>query len=137
MAGHGVTTHGGGHGPGPAMPGTKPGTDHLVSGDHEHPGEPTYVRVAVILAIVTVVEVAIYYISALRGILVPVLLVLSIAKFVAVVGYFMHLKFDDRLFRWIFVAGLAISMSVVLALLAMFWTDKAYYPGIPLAPPTK
>jgi cytochrome c oxidase subunit IV len=136
MVGRDATAHGG-HGPGPAMPGTKPGTDHLVDHHEEHPGPRTYVEVAIILAIITAVEVAVYYISAVRGFLVPMLLVMSIAKFLAVVGYFMHLKFDDRRFRWIFGAGLAISLSVVVALIVMFWTG-AYFPGPgdqPLAPP--
>jgi cytochrome c oxidase subunit 4 len=115
------------HGPGPAMPGTKPGTDHLVDDGHDHPGEPVYIRVAIILAIVTAIEVAIYYVDAIRPFLVPTLLVLSVAKFVAVVGYFMHLKFDDIRFRLMFIAGMVIVMSVVGALIAMFWTDQ-YFP---------
>jgi cytochrome c oxidase subunit IV len=115
-----------GHGPGPAMPGTKPGTDHAVDFHEGHPTERVYVNVAIILAVVTAIEVAIYYIEALEDILVPLLLALSAFKFVAVVGYFMHLKMDDRRFRWLFAAGLVISGSVVLALLAMFWTDHYF-----------
>ncbi len=135
MVGRDATAHGG-HGPGPSMPGTKPGTDHLVSEDYAHPGANVYIRVAIILSIVTAVEVAIYYISAIRGVLVPLLLVLSIAKFLAVVGYFMHLKFDDRRFRWMFGAGLVLSLSVVLALIIMQWTN-AYFPGISAPPPAE
>ena len=119
---------GGGQGPGPAMPGTKPGTDHQVDHHEEHPGEALYIRVAIILAIVTAIEVAIYYIGFLEGVLVPLLIVLSIGKFIAVVGYFMHLKMDSKVFRAIFVAGLVLSLSVVLALMAMFWTDSYYMP---------
>ncbi|MBA2753072.1 MAG: cytochrome C oxidase subunit IV family protein [Chloroflexia bacterium] len=101
-------------------PGTQPGTDHLVD-DHEgHPGERTYIQVALILALVTAVEVAIYYLDFLSGILVPALVALSIGKFVAVVGYFMHLKFDDKKLTAIFVTGLAIAASVVIALFLMF-----------------
>jgi len=116
------------HGAGPTGPGTKPGTDHAVDGHEEHPGEPVYIRIAIILAIVTAVEVAIYYVDALRSILVPTLLVLSVAKFVAVVGYFMHLKFDDMRYRLMFIAGLVIVVSVVGALIAMFWTDQYFLP---------
>lgn len=122
-----------GQGPGASMPGTKPGTDDLVADGHDHPGEGLYVRVAVILAIVTLVEVVIYYLEGLRDFLVPILIVLSVGKFVAVVAYFMHLKFDSRFFRWMFVAGLFISASVVLALLAMQWTGE-YYPGFTPSP---
>jgi len=101
-------------------PGTQPGTDHLVD-DHEgHPGESTYIRVALILAAVTAIEVVIYYLDFLSGILVPALIVLSVGKFVAVVGYFMHLKFDDKKLTAIFVTGLLIAASVVVALALMF-----------------
>ncbi len=101
-------------------PSTQPGTDHLVDNHEGHPGERTYIQVALILALVTAVEVAIYYIDVLSGILVPALVVLSIGKFVAVVGYFMHLKFDDKKLTAIFVTGLAIAASVVIALFLMF-----------------
>ncbi len=87
---------------------------------HEHPGEMVYIKVAAILAAVTAVEVVIYYIDALSDILVPALVLLSAGKFIAVVGYFMHLKFDDRRFTWVFVAGLVIAFSVFLGAAAMF-----------------
>jgi cytochrome c oxidase subunit 4 len=63
-----------------------------------------------------------------RPILVPVLLILSIAKFAAVVGYFMHLKFDKRIFQFMFVGGLVLSLGVFLAMLAMFWFSRSYTP---------
>ena len=100
-------------------PGTKPGTDHEVDHHEDHPGARTYIEVATVLAIITAVEVAIYYIGAFKSVLVPMLIVLSIAKFVAVVGFFMHLKFDDRRFRFMFIGGLVITFSVFIGLLAM------------------
>ena len=136
MAGYDTTIGGGAHGSGPAMPGTKPGTDHLVEGGEHHPGERTYIGVAIILSIVTAVEVAIYYIEALRDVLVPTLLILSIAKFIAVVGYFMHLKMDDRRFRWMFISGLVISASVIVALMAMFTYDEYFAPRVATEAPS-
>ncbi len=62
-----------------------------------HPSSRVYINIAVILAVITAVEVATYYIPALAGVIVPILLVLSLAKFVLVVGYFMHLKFDHKM----------------------------------------
>ncbi|HEV2065608.1 MAG TPA: cytochrome C oxidase subunit IV family protein [Thermomicrobiales bacterium] len=100
-------------------PGTKPGTDHEVDAHHEHPSERTYIRIAIILAIITLIEVVIYYIEALSGVLVPMLVVLSAAKFVTVVGYFMHLKFDDRRLGWIFTGGLLVAFSVFIGLFVM------------------
>ena len=114
------------HGPGAAMPGTKPGTDQAVTGAEQehHPGARTYVNVAIILSVITAVEVAIYYIDAVRDVLVPALLALSLAKFTAVVGYFMHLKMDDRRFRWMFVGGLVVATTIILALIVMFAVDE-------------
>jgi cytochrome c oxidase subunit 4 len=107
-----------------AGPGTKPGTDHEVDGGHSHPTEMVYVKIAIILSIITAVEVAIFYIEALDSILVPALIIMSAVKFVVVVGYFMHLKFDDRRLAWIFLSGLAMAFAVfIVVALVMHW-DK-------------
>ncbi|MFN8664291.1 MAG: cytochrome C oxidase subunit IV family protein [Thermomicrobiales bacterium] len=98
--------------------------------DEHHATPADYVRIAIILAIITLVEVFIYYLPSMRGILVPILLVLSIVKFLAVVGYFMHLKDDKRLFRLSFAAGLVLSLGVFLAMLAMFLTTTSWAPTI-------
>lgn len=94
---------------------------HDAHAEH-HPTPADYVRIAVFLAIITLVEVFIYYLPSMRGILVPMLLILSIVKFLAVVGYFMHLKDDKRLFRYTFGVGLILSLAVFLAMIATFWT---------------
>jgi len=109
-----------------------PGGAQPSEGEHEHPGGDVYVRVAIVLAIITAVEVVIYYLPPVRGVLIPALIVLSVAKFVAVVGYFMHLKFDSRIFTWMFAAGMAITLSVFIALAAMMFTGGYYAPVIPL-----
>lgn len=83
--------------------------------EHEHPGLGTYVRVAVFLAIVTAVEVAIYYLPAFGSILVEALIILSAVKFLFVVGYFMHLKMDPRLLAGIFGSALIVALSVYVA----------------------
>jgi cytochrome c oxidase subunit 4 len=90
--------------------------------EHAHPGERTYIKVAVTLAIITLIEVVIWYIDWMHenNLLVPALLVLSAIKFVAVVGFFMHLRFDARLFTYIFGSGLAVALSIILALMALF-----------------
>lgn len=95
---------------------------------HAHPGSDFYIKVAIVLTIITAIEVVIYYVPALAGILVPTLLALSLLKFLAVVGYFMHLKFDDKRFAWLFTAGLAISLSVMIAMVVMQHNDGYYAP---------
>ena len=101
--------------------------------EEEHSSPRTYVQIAIILAIITIVEVIIYYVPAVRGILVPLLIVLSLAKFIMVVGFFMHLKFDHRLYRFMFAAGLILTLGVYLAVLAMAWTANLWVPQLPAA----
>jgi cytochrome c oxidase subunit 4 len=92
----------------------------------EHsPSEPhadnrTYVGVAAVLAVLTALEVMIFYIPAVRPMLVPLLLVLMVAKFALVVLFFMHLKFDSNVFSGLFSGPLLVSTAVVLAMLALF-----------------
>lgn len=132
---HGDTTLHGASGRGLAQT-SDLGVTHTSYGEEEHghhPSDREYIRIAIILTIITAIEVAIYYIEGIRSFLVPALILLSIAKFAAVVGYFMHLKFDDKRFLWLFAAGLAISVSVVGALVIMFWTGQ-YLPDLPAGP---
>ena len=104
-----LSGHGGGHA-------------GAAAGEHElgHPGERTYIKVAVVLAAITIVEVAIYYAGLNRTLLVTLLLMLSAIKFATVVGFFMHLKFDDRRLTWIFSSGLVVAFSIIMALYALF-----------------
>lgn len=95
---------------------------HHDDHEHEHPGELTYIKVAIFLAIITVIEVAIYYIEWMHdsGALVPTLIVLSAVKFFMVVSFFMHLKFDHRLLTFWFVSGLFLGAAVILSFMALF-----------------
>lgn len=90
----------------------------------EHPGEGKYIKIALILAAITAVEVVFSYWEAVEGILAPSLIAMSIVKFVIVVGYFMHLKFDNVLFRRFFVAGMALAIFCFGIVLTTFhvWT---------------
>ena len=103
-------------------------TEPKHEGGHAHATNQQYVRIAIVLAIITLLEVVIYYIPTIRSVLVPALLVLSLAKFLMVVGFFMHLRFDSRLYRFMFAAGLVITLGVYLALLAMQWTRGYWFP---------
>jgi cytochrome c oxidase subunit 4 len=108
-SGTGVANHGGHAGDGQAH-------------EHAHPGERVYIEIAAILAAITIVEVAIYYIQWVhdKGILVPALIAMSAVKFTTVVSYFMHLKFDDRRLTYIFVTGLIFAFCILMALYFLF-----------------
>ena len=92
--------------------------EHVSEG--AHPSPSVYVRIAVILAIITAIEVATYYVEAFRPVLLPVLLTLSAAKFALVAMFYMHLRFDSRIFSGFFVSGLLIAASVIIAFIALF-----------------
>lgn len=89
--------------------------------DDDHMGHPTpaqYWLIALILAIVTAVEVAVAYIEALDPVIAPLLFFLGGVKFAMVVALFMHLRFDKPLYRNFFLIGLvgAVAMFVVVLL---------------------
>lgn len=104
--------------------------EHVVDPHlHDHPSPRKYVNVAVILAIVTAIEVAIYYITALEDVLVPILLALAVLKFIMVGLYFMHLKFDSHTFRRFFITGIILALFVFGAVLTLFFTRGGPAPG--------
>ena len=88
--------------------------------ERAHPTPATYVAIAAILAVITLVEVAIVFMEALGSVLIPLLLALSATKFAMVAMFFMHLRFDNRLFSALFVGGMLLTSGVILALLALF-----------------
>jgi cytochrome c oxidase subunit IV len=91
---------------------------------HAHPTERQYIRIAILLFIITMVEVIIYYIEALEGILVPTLVVLSAIKFYFVVAFFMHLKFDDSRLRLTFIIGMVFAVATFIATWVMMNTHE-------------
>jgi cytochrome c oxidase subunit 4 len=95
-----------------------------------HPTPRRYVTIAIVLAVITAFEVAIYYIEAARPVLVPALIVLAFLKFSLVVLWFMHLRFDSNLFRLLFVAGLLIALVVFAAVLATFFLHLGVVPEV-------
>ena len=94
-------------------------TEHLVEehGEHEHPGEGLYIRIALILAVLTAIEVGLYYTDFGEKITNGMLLVLAGGKFVLVAAYFMHLKFDSRLLRRLFATGFVLAVLVYIVYL--------------------
>jgi cytochrome c oxidase subunit 4 len=94
---------------------------HMRVEAHAHPGPREYVRVAVVLAVITAAEVGIYYITQLPdGLLIALLLSLMLLKFAGVALYFMHLKFDSPTFSRFFIAGLTIALVVFAIVLSTF-----------------
>ena len=87
------------------------------AGHHErHPSAGEYILIGLILTAITAAEVGIYYLDISRTLLVGTLAIMSVTKFTIVVLWFMHLKFDNRLFRYLFLLGLlgAIALFTVV-----------------------
>ena len=91
-----------------------------VAGEHAHPNALKYIQIATVLAVLTAIEVAVYYSKELHPVLVPILLSLSAVKFALVVLFYMHLKFDSRIFSALFTLGLMIAGSIIVALIILF-----------------
>ncbi|MGH9154300.1 MAG: cytochrome C oxidase subunit IV family protein [Acidimicrobiales bacterium] len=93
------------------------------TGEHEtgehgaHPTDAKYVRIALILGVLTAIEVGLYYTSFSDGLTNAVLLALAGTKFVIVAAYFMHLKFDNKLLRRLFTTGFVLASFCYVAYL--------------------
>lgn len=86
---------------------------------HAHAGTREYLKVGVMLFVLTVVEVAVIYLEALRPVLAPVLVGLSAWKFLLVASVFMHLKYDSRVYSGFFAVGVVLAILIALAVTAI------------------
>ena len=88
---------------------------------HEaHPGTGTYVMVAAFLAVLTAMEITVFYVPPLKPVLVPVLLILAAAKFALIAMFFMHLRYDSWFLGGVFMFPLIMATLVVVALILLF-----------------
>lgn len=93
----------------------------MSSGTSTHPSPRQYVQIAILLAILTAVEVALFYLDEsldLRGWDGPLLIILSAMKFLIVVGWFMHLRFEKGLLSRFFSVGAAMALGIYTVVLA-------------------
>lgn len=85
-----------------------------------HPTPLTYFKAAMVLATLTGIEVGVFYVDALEPAFLAIFLLLSITKFVLVVMFYMHLRYDHRLFSSVFVGGLMLAIVVTVAVMSLF-----------------
>ena len=78
-----------------------------------------YIKIAIILALITALEVSTYYVD-FGPLFMPSLIIMMVVKFVMVVSYFMHLKFDSKIFSFLFYTGLGLAIFVYVVALATF-----------------
>ena len=95
---------------------------HSADATHqEHASVPTYLRVAVVLAVLTAIEIGALYVPGLPPhILVTLIIIFGTFKFALVVAFFMHLRYDSKLLTALFVGPLMIATLIILAIMALF-----------------
>lgn len=89
----------------------------VTHGGVSHAGPGFYWLVGLFLAIVTLLEVWLFAVEGLGGWYIPILLGLSVLKFVGVVAFFMHLRFDHRMFTYVFASSMIVGTLIFSLLL--------------------
>jgi cytochrome c oxidase subunit 4 len=92
----------------------------MTDSHQDHPGPRLYIIIALILGVLTGIEVAAFFLELTSWVVVWILLLLSLTKFLMVVYFFMHLRMDDNRFALLFFIPMVIMISIVVALLALF-----------------
>ncbi len=88
-----------------------------------HPEPAQYIKIAVVLATLTAVEVALYYINdslSLGWINTALLLILAALKFLIVVGWYMHLRFEKSTLSRFFTGGFTLALALYAIVLVSF-----------------
>ncbi len=88
----------------------------------DHPTPKKYVQIAIVLGILTAIEIALYYTEDIVGVFTdPILIILAVGKFIIVVGWFMHLRFENKMVNRFFAGG----MILALFLFAIVMIERA------------
>jgi len=80
---------------------------------HQRANEGTYFAIFLALAVLTLTELASTYIPFFK---VPLLLGLATTKAWLVVQFYMHLRYDNKLFSWIILTPIIAGVVVTLLL---------------------
>jgi cytochrome c oxidase subunit 4 len=97
----------------------------VASAEHHAPeaeahSDLVYFKVAAVLAAITGLEIAASYSGWLGKAAVWLLLIMMVIKFFTVVLYFMHIKYDAKLFGRLFYTGIGLAVGVYAAALCTF-----------------
>jgi cytochrome c oxidase subunit 4 len=88
-----------------------------------HPSPAVYVKIAVGLAVLTAIEVALFYVNAelrLGWINTATLLILAFLKFVIVIGWYMHLRYEKTVVSRFFAFGFTLAFVLYGVTLVLF-----------------
>jgi cytochrome c oxidase subunit 4 len=99
-------------------------SDHAGHG-HDESKFQIYVQIAMLLAVITGVEIVAVYLPFAKWLLITALVVLSVVKFMFVIFYFMHLRWDKAFCTILFFIGLVLAGGTMWALLALFSAEAS------------
>ena len=109
-----------------------------AAGAHEaHPSRAgLYFLIFVVLFVVTGVEVGVTYFPQIPQ--APTLIALAVVKFLLIAAFYMHLKYDSRVFAAFFILGLIIAAGMLFSFLALFTAHyrEPYTPSEPASSAT-
>jgi cytochrome c oxidase subunit 4 len=88
-----------------------------------------FVQLAMLLAVITGLELVTVYMPFMKWLLISVLVVLSTVKFMFVIFYFMHLRWDKAFCTILFFIGLVLAGGTMWALLKLFGADASIPPS--------
>ncbi len=101
-------------------------TREIMHDVHSHPvhSTRTYWQIAGILTVLTAIEIGMYYLEVYgyvaQGLAATIILILSAAKFILVAMFYMHLKYDSRIFTGIFAFPLSLGALVIVGMFLLF-----------------
>jgi len=106
---------------------TTPSAAPALAHDHSHDESKfqIYVQIAMLLAVITGVEIVCVYLPFAKALLVTTLVVLSAVKFMFVIFFFMHLRWDKPFCTILFFIGLTLAGGTMWALLQLFSTEAS------------
>lgn len=102
-----------------------PATTADAHGHHEPSKFHIYVQIAMLLAVITSIEIVLIYLPFAKWLVVTGLVVLSAIKFLYVIFYFMHLKWDKVFCTILFFIGLVLAGGTLWALLLLFGAEAS------------
>ena len=84
-----------------------------------------YVQIAMLLAVITGIEIIAVYLPFAKWLIITSLVVLSTVKFMFVIFYFMHLRWDKPFCTILFFIGLVLASGTMWALLTLFGAEAS------------
>ncbi|MEQ9824079.1 MAG: hypothetical protein ABQ298_06815 [Puniceicoccaceae bacterium] len=101
--------------------------DQLIEEDKKY---HTFYNLAIILSFITMIEVVAIFLPFVQGFIFWSLIILSLAKFFAVIFIFMHLVYDKKIYTLLFLAGLVLATGTVIALSLLFSSERVDHDAI-------